>query len=671
VKEDGRAAAASSAVAGVESACRIVELEAACEALRARNRLLEAIIDNSPTVIYAKDLDGRFLLINRRFEELFHVGRGAVLGKTDHDLFPKERADAYRAVDLQVKASGVRLEAEELAVLDNGLHAFISVKSPLFDERGEMYCVCGISTDITQRKRIEEQLLRERRLFIGGPCVVFRWVAEPRWPVEYVSPNAEGLFGYTAQEFMSGTVPYVSVVHPDDLERVAAEVKGFSDAGVPCFEQEYRIKVPSGAVRWLHCFTVVARDETGKITHYDGYVMDATDRKAAEYALRRSEEQLRQAQKMEAIGSFAGGIAHDFNNLLSIIVSYSSLLATSMTPSDPRRTDLHEITAAGVRAGELTKQLLAFGRQQILQPRTVSLSDIVLRMEPMLRRLIGEDIELSVRTDPAEGTVKADAGQIEQIIMSLAVNSRDAMPGGGKLTLEILNVDLDVSYAAEHVGVIPGPHVMLAVSDTGIGMDKGTQARMLEPFSTAKEQGKSTGLRLATVFGIVQQSGGNVWMYSEPGNGTTVKVHFPRADAATADVHEPVVPTGGPLVGTETILLVEDDQRVRTLARIILERSGYHVLEAQSGGDALLICEQHGTTIDLLLTDVIMPRMNGQQLSERLQPLRPAMKVLFMSGYTDHSIIDRAILKSGVALLQKPITPETLTRKVREVLDKV
>ncbi|OGP94641.1 MAG: hypothetical protein A2157_11295 [Deltaproteobacteria bacterium RBG_16_47_11] len=384
---------------------------------------------------------------------------------------------------------------------------------------------------------------------------------------------------------------------------------------------------------------------------------------------KQTEEQLRQSQKMEAIGQLAGGIAHDFNNLLTIIKGYSQLSLMELKEGDPLKPNIEEVQKAAERAAGLTRQLLAFSRRQVMEIRVLDPNTLFRDLDKMLRRIIGEDIELVTLLADDLGTVKADAGQIEQVVMNLAVNARDAMQKGGKLTIETGNVELDSAYARNHVAVKPGSYVMLSVSDTGVGMTPEIRERVFEPFFTTKEKGKGTGLGLSTVYGIVKQSGGNIWVYSEPGKGTTFKIYLPRVDEPPEEVGQKGVKEGLPR-GSETVLVVEDEEEVRKLAVQILRRQGYTVLEASQGNEASHICEQHKGPIHLMVMDVVMPGMNGRELAKSLEPHHPEMQVLYMSGYTDNAIVHHGILEKGLSFLQKPFTLEGLLRKVREVLDK-
>jgi len=404
------------------------------------------------------------------------------------------------------------------------------------------------------------------------------------------------------------------------------------------------------------------RADDGRVLYYDGIVEDVTER-------RRLEEQLRQAQKMEAVGRLASGVAHDFNNLLTIIMGYSDLLLERVSLPDGMRSPVKEIEKAADQAASLTRQLLAFARKQVLQPHIVDLNSLLTNVDKMLRPMIGKNIELVTHLPSGLGRVNADPGQIEQVIMNLAVHARDAMPQGGQLTLEAANVELDSSYASSQESVLPGHYVMIAVSDTGIGMDAETRARVFQPFFTAKQRGEGMGLALATLYGIVRQSEGHIWVYSEPGKGTTFKVYLPRIDQAVEVIAPTQVPVDDLSRGSETILLAEDEEAVCSLVRGVLESRGYDVLETKGANDALEIGERHKKHIHLLLTDVVMPQMSGKELAEHLAPLHPETKVLYMSGYADHAVVQHGLLNPGTVFLQKPFTPDALTLKVREVLD--
>jgi signal transduction histidine kinase/CheY-like chemotaxis protein len=407
--------------------------------------------------------------------------------------------------------------------------------------------------------------------------------------------------------------------------------------------------------------TAVALQNAALYTELEG-------RARTEEKLQRTEHQLRQSQKMDAIGQLAGGVAHDFNNLLSVIMSYTSMTIAALQENDPLRDDLQEVYKAGVRAAALTKRLLTFSRQQVLDPKVLDVGEVTHGMQMMLHRLIGAHMQLEINVSHGLFPVLADASHLEQVLVNLVVNARDAMPRGGKLTVEVTNIHLAGEYTSTHLGVADGDYVMLAVSDTGVGMDREMQTHLFEPFFTTKEKGKGIGLGLSTVYGIVKQSGGHIWVYSELGEGTTFKVYLPKCSGDfQKKTTEPAVVTK--LTGSESVLLAEDDDQVRTVVRGILRRHGYQVVETRNAAEAILACREPASEFQLLLTDVIMPDMSGMMLISRLLAIRPNMKVICMSGYTGEAAVRHGIVESGIAFVQKPLTPETLLVKVRQVLD--
>lgn len=474
----------------------------------------------------------------------------------------------------------------------------------------------------------------------------------------YNSPSYERILGYTIEE-LEGTAP-PEQIHPEDREKVfhaAAEARRTGKG----MNLEYRMRHKDGSWRTLEsrASTIV---QGGKVEKLVIVNRDVTERK-------RLEEQFRQAQKMEAVGRLSGGVAHDFNNLLGVIIGYGEVVQEGTVQESPLRPCVDEMLKAAHRAASLTRQLLAFSRQQVMDPRILDLNAVVKDMEKMLKRLIGEDVQLKTQLDPALARIKADQGQIEQVVMNLAVNARDAMPQGGQLMLETSNVYLDEDFVRRYpYPVLTGDYVLFTVTDTGIGMDAVTRARVFEPFFTTKDKGKGTGLGLSMVYGVVKQSGGYIEVLSEPGAGAMFKIFLPKA-VEVAEVQRQSVDMPATLQGSETLLLVEDEDSLRKLSRHLLELCGYQVLEADSGAEALTVARDHRGKIDLLLTDVVMPGMSGRTLAEQLESERPDMRVVYMSGYTGKTVGDHGVLAEGCFFLPKPFTREALARKIREALD--
>jgi PAS domain S-box-containing protein len=565
---------------------------------------------------------------------------------------------------------------------DGEFHPFLTRVMPVCDQNGKVSGWFGTNTDISEQLRTEEELRRlndelekrvaertvelearkraeearrvteerHRALFEYAPDGIV--IADPQ--SYYLDANSSmcRMLGYTHDELVG--LHASDIVVQDEIPKIGralSVIKTKSD-----YQREWRFRRKDGSVFSADVMATMMPD--GNLL---GVIRDITERK-------KMEEQLRMSQRMEAIGRLAGGVAHDFNNLLAVILGCSDVMLDELAAGHPAAKRAEMIRKAGVSAADLTRQLLAFSRQQMLQPQVLDLKQIVERVQVLLTRLIGENIELTVLLEPSLWNVKADPGQIEQVLLNLAVNARDAMPQGGRLTIEARNVELDASDVKEQQQVIAGPYVMLVVEDTGSGMDRETQSRIFDPFFTTKELGKGTGLGLATVYGIVTQSGGHIWVYSEPGQGSAFKVYLPRVENEAQPVKGDG-PEEGAVGGSETILLAEDSASLREMVRDYLESVGYTVLEAASGGDALDRAKSFAGTIQLLLTDVVMPGMSGPELAHQIACLRPGIKVIFTSGYTDDAVARHGGLDPAIAFIQKPYRPKALARKIREVLE--
>lgn len=579
--------------------------------------------------------------------------------KEYHRIYPPETWARLDAAGRETIKTGVPFEVEGYMNVSDGAKKWIISRGAVdYDAGGQPVRLRGTVQDITERKSGEEALrdseVRYRLLFERNFAGVIRTTVDGR--VLECNQSFARIYGYDSIEEV---LPVnVKDFYYEDSGRAAFLDRLMREKVVVGYE--YRARRKDGKSAWVLISSSLVEDEKQGTTILST-ILDIT-------RWRELGEQLRQAQKMDAVGQLAGGVAHDFNNMLQIINGYSELLLDELPAQDPSRDLVKEIKNSVERSASLTRQLLAFSRQQVMSPEIVDLNKVILNSNKMLRRLIGEDIELIRVEGVGLSRVRVDSGRIDQVILNLAVNARDAMPHGGKLTVETANVQVDEDFARGHIPMAPGPFVMLKVSDTGCGMDGDTKARIFEPFFTTKEQGKGTGLGLATVYGIIKQSGGYVWVESELGQGTAFNIYFPPAEVSIQDEEEVTV-DAKTISGSETVLIVEDEKDIRWLMRKAVEAKGYTVLEAHDGTDALRVADRHPGAIHLLLTDMVMPGIGGRALAELLASRRPELKVLYMSGYTGDSVSLQGELKLGAAFLQKPFAPDSLVRKVREVLD--
>ena len=638
--------------------------------IRFRSEILDAV----GQAVIATDLDGRVVYWNRAAEALFGWTETEMIGQTSRVLVPADMVD-YAEVILARLRAGESWSGEFLVRRKDGAPFIAYVSSALLRDRtGGVVGIVGLLTDLTQTKRVEERLRRSEALLAESQRIakIGSWEWDPATNVLTFSEEWRRMFGFQPGDEVT-IESMMAAIHPDDRDRVVRIASQTRESGSR-FEYDFVVPGTDGA-RTIHCIGRVIRDEHGRAIRLVGTNQDVTERRRAEEALRRSEERLHRSQRLEAVGQLAGGVAHDFNNLLTAITSYTQLLLEDLAPNDDHRDDLLEIKKAADRATALTRQLLAFSRRQVLDPRVVDLNAVVTDLEKMLRRLIGAHIALVTDSSARAPLprVRADVGQLEQVIVNLAVNARDAMPDGGTLTIRTTVAERTDAECIDHsdFDVGPGRYVVISVSDTGIGMDAATQARMFEPFFTTKGPGKGTGLGLATVYGIVKQSGGYIAVTSEPGQGTTFRIHLPAVTDAAPNTSGGSGGSDATPAGNGTILLVEDEVPVRALARRVLEQAGYAVLEAADGIEGARIAEGFEGEIDLLLTDVVMPNLGGRGLVERLRATRPRMAVLFISGYPDGEVERSGLTSGGATYLEKPFSPRMLRETVRQALEDV
>jgi PAS domain S-box-containing protein len=643
----------------------ITERKQAEESLLNAEKRYSSIVENAVEGFFQTTPGGQYVSVNPALARIYGYESPEELMGAVGDIGRQVYVDLNRRAEFKraMEGNDVVRDFVYQVYRRDGTKIWLSENArAVRDANGSILYYEGTVEDITANKQAEEELrhreAEHRRLIENMPEVV--WKADEQGKAFFISEKIERVFGYTPEEIRrEGEHLWFGRMHPDDRERVREAYSKLFHENKP-FDVEYRIQHRDGHWMWWHDRAVGIEGNPGK-RFAEGLLSDITERK-------QMEQQLRQTQKMEAIGQMAGGVAHDFNNLLTVIRGHTDLLLDHIGQTDALHRNVEQIQKSADRAVSLTRQLLAFSRKQVLQPKVLDLNAVAAEMGKMLPRLIGENITLTISAAPSLGRVKADPGQIEQIILNLAVNARDAMPQGGKLTIETANVELDEAYAREHLTAKPGRHVMLAVSDTGCGMDPETQSHIFEPFFTTKELGRGTGIGLATVYGIVKQSGGWIWVYSEVGKGTTFEIHLPRVDEAD-DVAAPSKIPIGVRRGSETILVVEDNESLRQLTDEFLASTGYTVLGAQDGVEAIRIAEQHASRIDLMLTDVVMPGMSGRELAQRVAVLRPDIKVLYASGYTSDALLNQGVLEEGVSFLPKPFTRDALAQKVREVLE--